>query len=254
MISRNRRIAIIAGGIVLLVLVGLVGAYAGSQETEERRALLAPSGTPVQSLADCPWGEASCVLGLGIERALQFGNVDAVVDFGEPAFYDCPGRPKQGPGEPFPLCEGAPEFTRREGYPVAHRFGERSIVDEDGLREFIQAFVDAVEPAETDALGDGRLRLHAFGCPARATPFLNVSCARLAIILTAIVKNGEDTDRKLLVFWAVGLFGGETLPITEVWDGVILDSERTALLETGGYVSDLGEVYVIDQSLRRVPD
>jgi hypothetical protein len=252
--SRTKRTAIILGGIVLLVVLGLVGAYAGDKATEEREALLAPSGTPVQSLADCPWGEASCVLALGIERALQFGNVDAVVDFAEPAFYDCPGRPEQGPGEPFPLCEGAEEFTRREGFPVARRYSEGSIVDEAGLHDFVQGFVDSVDSETSDDVGDGDLRLYGFGCPERATPFFNVSCARLAIILSGIVDKDGETRREVLVFWAVGLFGGETLPVTEVWDGVILENERDILFGDGGYVSDLGEVYVIDQSLRHAPE
>jgi hypothetical protein len=251
--SRTNRIAVLLGGFVLLIAIGLVGAYAGGKATEERQDPGA-SGTPVESLADCPWGEASCVLALGIERALQFGNVDAVVDFGEPAFYDCPGRPQQEPDEPFPLCLGAPEFTRREGYPVAQRFIEGEIVDEDRLHDFIQAFVDAVKPDMSDELDDGRIRLHAFGCPERAPPFLNVACARLAIILTAIVDKDGETQRKLLIFWAIGLFGGETLPVTEVWEGIILPGERRVVLEDGGYIADLGEVYVIDQSLRRVPD
>jgi hypothetical protein len=252
--SRSKRIAILVGGFVLLVVIGLVGAYAGGRATEEQQALLAPSGTPVQSLADCPWGEASCVLGLGIERALQFGNVDAVVDFAEPAFYDCPGRPQQAPGEPFPLCEGAPEFTRREGFPVARRYSEGRIVDEAGLREFLQGFVQSVNAEARDEVGDGRIRLYAFGCPERATPFLNVACARLAIIVSAIIERDGEQRREVLVFWAVGLFGGETLPVTEVWDGVVLDGERDIVFGDGGYISDLGEVYAIDQSLRRIPD
>ena len=252
--TRSKRVAIFAGGLFLLIVLGIVGAYAGGKATEEQQALLLATGTPVASIADCPWGEASCVLALGIERALEFGNVDAVVDFAEPAFYDCPGRPQASPDEPFPLCEGAEEFTRREGYPVARRDSERSIVDEDGLRDFLQGFVDTVAPKARDDLGDGRLRLYAFACPQRATPFLNVACARLAIILSAIVTDGDQTRREVLVFWAVGLFGGETLPVTEVWDGAVLDDEHAILFETGGFIADLGEVYVIDQARRHVPE
>ena len=252
--SRSKRIGLLAGGFALLVVLGLIGAYAGGKATEERRELLEPSGTPVQSLADCPWGEASCVLALGIERALQFGNVDAVVDFGEPRFYDCPGRPQQAPGEPFPLCEGNPEFTREEGYPIARRYSEARVVDQEGLGDFIQSFVDRVDPGAEDDVGDGEIRLYAFGCPQRATPLINVSCARLAIILSAIVRDGGETHRELLVLWAVGLFGGETLPVAEVWDGVILSDERPILFETGGYISDLGDIYVVDQSSRHVAE
>jgi hypothetical protein len=252
--TRNKRIVIFAGGFLVLVVLGLIGAYAGGKATEEQQALLEATGTPAESLADCPWGEASCVLAISIERALQFGAVDAVVEFGEPRFYDCPGRPQQGAGEPFPLCEGAPEFTREEGYPIARRYSEGSIVNEGGLRNFIQRFVDSVDADATDDVGDGKLRLYAFGCPQRATRFLNVSCARLAIILSAIVREGDESHREVLVFWAVGLFGGETLPVVEVWDGVILNDELPILFEAGGYTSDLGDVYVIDQSLRRTPN
>jgi hypothetical protein len=252
--KRRERIAILGGGLLLLLLLGLIGAYAGSKATEERQAQLDATEEPVETLTDCPWGEASCVLALGIERALQFGNVGAVVDFGEPRFYDCPGRPQQAPGEPFPLCQGKPEFTREEGYPIARRYSEGSVVDEEGLRDFIQSFVDRIDEAATDEVGDGRIRLYAFGCPERATPLINVSCARLAIILSAIVHDGEGSHRELLIFWAVGLFGGETLPVTEVWDGAILNDEQPILFETGGYISDLGDIYVIDQALRHVPE
>src|SRR5690606_36898806 len=160
---------------------------------------------------------------------------------------------QQSPDEPFPLCEDAPEFTRREGYPVAMRHGEGQIVDEAGLHAFIQDFVDAVVPEAEDELGSGRIRLHAFGCPERAPPFLNVSCARLAIILTAILDHGGTLQREILVFWAVGLFGGETLPVTEVWRGSVLPGEREVLYRDGGYVADLGEIYIIDESKRRIP-
>lgn len=242
------------GAAVILVALGVLGAYVGERATEKRRALVEPTGTPVETLVDCPWGEASCVLALGIERALQFGNVDAVVDFSEPRFYDCPGRPQQAPDEPFPLCEGAPEFTRREGYPIARRGSPGKVVDEAGLHAYIQSFVDQVRPEEADEVGDGRLRLYAFGCPERATMFSNVSCARLAIVFSAIVEAGESVRREILVFWAVGLFGGETLPVTEAWDGMVPSDERRILFERGGFLPDLGDVYVIDQSLRHVPD
>ena len=254
MSRKQQRIAIWAGGFVLLLVVGVIGAYAGGRATEERQTLLEPSGTPVESISDCPWGEASCVLALGIERALQLGRVDAVVEFAEPAFYDCPGRPKQSLDEPFPLCEGSPEFTRLEGYPVGSRNGESKIVDEDGLHDFIEGFVESINPNARDEVGDGRLRLYAFGCPERATPFFNVSCARLAIILSAIVGEGDSAQRELLVFWAIGLFGGETLPVTEVWAGPVEQSEYATLFRRGGNDPELGDIYVIDQALRRAPD
>jgi hypothetical protein len=250
--TRTQRTLLLAAGAAALVVLGLVGATLGSRETKERQADLLLFGTPVQSISDCPWGEASCVLGLGIERALQLGRVDAVVDFGEPDFYDCPGRPQESPDEPFPLCEGSPEFTRLEGYPVSERGDDRRIVDEDGLYNFIQQFVEAINRDARDEVGDGRLRLYAFGCPERAPPFLNVSCARLAIIVSAIVEREGEERRELMVFWAVGLFGGETLPVTEVWQRTIAEDEWPILFETGGYLEDLGDIYVIDQSARRV--
>jgi hypothetical protein len=250
----QQRIAIYGGGFALLVVLGLIGAYLGSTQTAEQpQEAPGPLSTPAEGLADCPWGQASCVLGVSIERALQFGNVDAVMSFTEPDFYDCPGRPQQKADEPFPLCDGVPEFTRLEGYPIARRYSEHSIVDAASLRAFLQRFVDSVNPDARDEVGDGRLRLYAFGCPERAPPLLNVSCTRLAIVLSGIVGQGEDAHRELLVFWAVGQFRGETLPVTEVWDGVILDDEYPVLFQSGGYISDLGDVYVIDQSLREPP-
>lgn len=246
--GKRKRLLVIAGAVIALIVVGLVGAYAGGRATEDREAALAPNGTPVNSLEDCPWGEASCVLALAIERALQFGRVDAVVEFGKPAFFECPG--SRVANAPSPLCDDVTDLSRVEGYPVARRFSQGSVVAEDGLRDFLQDFVDRVNAGAEDDVGEGALKLYGFGCPERATPLINVSCARLAIIFSAIVGEGDEAERELLVFWAVGLFRGETLPVTEVWDGPVLDSERATILQTGGYVSDLGEVYVIDQSLR----
>jgi hypothetical protein len=143
-----------------------------------------------------------------------------------------------------------PEFEGKEGYPVARRYSEGSVVDEAGLRAFIADFVSRVDPEASDEIGPGGLQLYAFGCPQRAVPFQNVSCARLAIILSAIVGTEDSGNRELLIFWAVGLFRGRTLPVTEVWEGIALDNEVPILFETGGHLGDLGEIYVIDQSLR----
>ncbi len=250
MSRRQRLLLIYGGGFFLLIVLGLIGAYAGGKETKQANTPV-PLGTPVESLSDCPWGEASCVLGLSIERALQLDRVDAVVNFAEPDFYDCPGRPQQSPDEPFPLCAGQPDFTRLEGFAIGRRYADNSVVDESTLWSFIQQFVDSVNPGAHDDVGDGRIRLYGFGCPERAPPLLNVSCTRLAIILSAIVGQGDEAHRELLVFWAVGQFRGQTLPVTAVWDGPILDSERSILFDTGGYISDLGDVYVIDQSVRK---
>src|SRR5690606_17615809 len=141
---------------------GVIGAIAGGNATRERQELLdvTPDGTPVESLADCPWGEASCVLALGIERALQAGNVEAVIEFAEPHTYVCPGGPRT-PGGPYPLCDGRAEFVSLEGFPVARRFAEGTIVDEAGLRALLNDFKARVNPEASDAVGPGGLGLYA---------------------------------------------------------------------------------------------
>lgn len=213
-------------------------------------ATLAAEATLV-AVGDCPWGEASCILAQGIERALQAGNVDAVIEFGAPRFYVCPDAPPRGSGGPFPLCQGADSDQGRLGYPVARRFSEGAVVDEEGLRALLQAFVDAIRPGVRDQVGPGGLKLYAFSCTQPAFRVQPVSCARVGIILSAIVSRGAgEPRRELLVFWAVGGFLGRTLPFNEVWEGTILPLENAVLFETGGTLPDLGEVDVIDKAVR----
>ncbi|HLG11231.1 MAG TPA: hypothetical protein VI876_05670, partial [Dehalococcoidia bacterium] len=73
----------------------------------------------------------------------------------------------------------------------------------------------------------------------------------VGIVLSAIVADGQDLRREVLIFWAVGGFAGRTLPFTEVWDGEVLPEEVNVLFTDGGKLADLGDVHVIDQSLRR---
>lgn len=248
--TRDRQIAAVAGLIVLLLALGLIGAYVGGEGTRERAALAeaTPEGPPVESLHDCPWGDASCVLALGIERALQRGAIDSVMEFTEPRTYVCPGG-EPAPGGPFPLCDGLAEFESREGFPLVFRYGDSEVVDRDYLERVVSNFVERVHPETEDEFGSGELRLHAFGCPERAVPFQNVGCARLAIVFTAILSHPSNTKRELLIFWAVGNYRGRTLPVTEIWRSDIPLDEAVVLFE-GGRLPDLGEIYVIDQSLR----
>ncbi len=244
-----RKVALIVLALALVIGGALVsaqqsGRFASGAETDAPL----PEGTLV-AIQDCPYGEASCILGQGIERALQHGNVDAVMAFGAPRLYTCPGPGRSD--SPSPLCDRVGGDDARQGYPIERRGGDPSIVPPEVVRATLQAFVDAIEPNATDEVGNGALTLYAFSCSHAAFPAQNLSCAREGIILSAIVDRGAGPQRELLVFWAEGGFGGRTLPFTEMWDGVVPTKEEGVLFETGGRLADLGEVNVIDQSLPR---
>ncbi|HWO73723.1 MAG TPA: hypothetical protein VNN21_09220 [Dehalococcoidia bacterium] len=250
------RAALWLGVALLLALVGAAVSY--TQKDRFRRdddvagSSTPPlSETPVLAIQDCPWGEAGCILAQGIERALQAGRVDAVVDLAAPTLHVCPGPRPQGSGGPFPLCNGAAPSEGRFGYNVGRRYSEGAAVTENEFRARIQRFVDSVHVRAQDEVGKGDLRLFAFTCTQRAAPAQNVSCARLGIVFSAVVGEGSDAHREVLIFWAVAGYAGKTLPITEVWDGIVLAEERPILFQTGGHLPDLGEVDVIDDALAR---
>jgi hypothetical protein len=239
---------------VLAIALVIGGAYVSSQQANRFGDDPAPAGALVAvgtlvAIQDCPYGEASCILGQGIERALQGGHVDAVMEFGAPRLYICPGPGRSD--SPSPLCDRVGADEGRPGYPVKRRGGEASVVPPEVVRATLKAFVDAIQPEAEDEVGDGEMRLYAFSCTHQAFPAQNLSCAREGIILSAILDRGEGMQRELLVFWAEGGFAGRTLPFTELWDGVVSADEAALLFDTGGRLDDLGDVDVIDQSLPR---
>jgi hypothetical protein len=246
---------LIGGGIVLFVVVGVIGGVLAQRGNREANAPLPTevAVTPVVPLTDCPWGEALCILALGIERALDAGNVDAVIDFGRVITYVCPGPKPEAPGQPFPLCDGALTGELRKGYGITERFTESSIVDRDGYRAFIESFLHDVQPSAGDAVGPGDLRVYAMSCSQKAFPVQNVSCGRAAVILSAILDHGDGPVRELLIFWAapgstfqLG-FNGRGLIINEVWRSTIPADEVPILFQTGGTLPDLGIVNVVSR-------
>ncbi len=247
----SRRNLIFAALAVALVIGG---AYVSSQQ-DIRQSDEPDTADPLAAvetliaIQDCPYGEASCILGQGIERALQRGNVNAVMTFGEPRLYICPG-----PGRsdaPSPLCGGVGADEGRSGLPVMTRFGESFVVTLEVVRARLQSFVDAIQPEGQDEVGSGELTLYAFSCTQEAFPAQNLSCAREGIILSALVDRGSGLQREVLVFWVQGRFAGRTLPFTEFSDGPAREDELDVLFGAGGRLEDLGDVHVIDQSLPR---
>jgi hypothetical protein len=185
-------------------------------------------------------------LAQGIERALQRGNVDAVMEFGAPQFYVCSG----GNQGPLPLCQGSGPDEGKRGYPTRSRPDAEMVVSEADARGNLERFVDTVRPNARDEVGTGAIRLYAFACDELAVRVQPVSCAHVGIVLSAIVGDGPEQHREVLVFWAVGGFAGRSLPFTEVWDGAVRAEEVPVLFEDGGELADFGDVHVIDQSLR----
>ena len=239
-------VAIIAG----VIVAGAVVSYfqtAGSDSDGEAAPGVTEAVATLVAVGDCPWGEASCILAQGIERALQTGNIDAVMKFGAPRFYICAG----GNLGPLPLCEGLGPDEGRRGYALRRRFSAETAVSEAAAKQRLQSFVGSVRSNARDEVGSGGLRLYAFSCDRLAVRVQPVSCAHVGIVLSAIVADGQDLRREVLIFWAVGGFAGRTLPFTEVWDGEVLPEEVDVLFTDGGKLADLGDVHVIDQSLRR---
>jgi hypothetical protein len=246
MTRRNVIVMVLA---VALVVGGAIVSFVQSNRVDDEAAgaNLFPEGT-LEPIVDCPYGDASCVLGQGIERALQLDKVDAVMEFGAARFYICPGPDARD--VPSPLCDGVATDEGRYGYPVAQLHRAASVVEPDALRATLQAFVDAVQPGAKDDIGSGDLKLYSFSCTQAAFPAQNLSCAKEGIILSAILQRDIGAQRELLVFWAQGGFQGRTLPFTEVWEGSVEPDEAAILFKTGGSLPDIGSVHVIDQSLR----
>ena len=252
----QRKVLLITGGIALFVLVGLIGGILAQQEQRRNDAPVVADGTqvgitPVVPLKDCPWGKALCILALGIERALDAGNVDAVIDFGHVVTYTCPGPAPTQPDQPYPLCDGALTGERRDGYGITQRFVSSSVVDRSAYRSYIESFITAIRPEAQDELGTGELKVYAMSCSEKAFPIQNVSCQRAAIILSAIVDHGDGPQRELLIFWAIPGqtfalgFGGKGLIISEVWRSSLHQDEVPVLFQTGGRLPDLGIVNVV---------
>jgi hypothetical protein len=244
-----RRLLIFAAVIAFFVAAGVIGAYFGRESGGDGASADGPAleGTPVEALKDCPWGEALCILAQGIERALEKEDVAAVLEFAVVRQFECPGVPPTGPGGPFPLCEGVPRFEARDGLPIGRRFSEGFVVDREGLRRFIAAFVQEVRPDARDRVGSGELELYAMSCEREAVAVQNVSCARAAIIFSAIIGQASSQRRELLIFWAVPGFMRETLPVESVWTGIVMDDEIPIIFQRGGRLFDLGQVHVLDR-------
>jgi hypothetical protein len=237
------------GWVVLLVVLVVLGALASyrqgrsfepADEDETPHEVTAAVATLV-AVGDCPWGEASCILAQGIERALQRGKVDAVMRLGAPALYICEG----GNVGPMPICQGRERDTGLRGYPVRRRFSAPGVISDLEARRRIEAFLAAVRPDARDEVGGGGLELYAFACDRLAFRAQPVSCAHVGIILSAILGDGAERRREVLIFWAVGGFAGRSLPFTEVWDGPVAPGELSVLFRDGGRLDDLGEVHVI---------
>ena len=246
-----KRLPVLVAVIALLVVAGLIGSYIGREDMRDRASAdgpgATPEGTPVEALKDCPWGEALCILAQGIERALERNDLQAVLDLAVLRQFECPGGRPSGGGAPFPLCDGVPAFEARDGIPVGRRYSEGAVVDLEGLRGFIAAFVKDVSPRSRDAAGNGELELYAFSCEREAIAVQNVSCARAAVIFSAILGEGSAMHRELLIFWAVPGLNRETLPIESVWTGIVMEAEEPVLFRTGGRLADLGQVHVLQR-------
>jgi hypothetical protein len=249
----SRRTAVWVVLAIALVVAGAAVSFTQRDRIDREAAsasTTAEAEPTVVAISDCPWGEASCILGQGIERALRRGNVEAVMEFGAEGLHVCPGPQPQGAGGPFPLCDGAAPQEGRYGYRVGRRHSETRVVKAEEVRALVQSFVGAIRPNARDEVGSGQLTLYGFSCTTRAVRFQHVSCAREGIILSAIVDRGSGPQREVLIFWAMGGFQGRTLPFTEVWDGLVLDNEAPTLFRSGGFLPDLGDIHVIDQSAR----
>jgi hypothetical protein len=246
----NRTTMLWAGAALFLIVAGALASFSQQEKFGDDQATQPKVDATVEALTDCRWGEAGCILAQGIERALLAENVDVIVDeFSAATLFDCPGGQPQGGGVPFPLCNGAQPNEGRSGYQVGRRYSQGAAVTEDGFRHYIQHFLDAVQPNARDAAGSGGLRLYSFSCSREAFAVQNVSCARLGIIFSAIVREGGQQRREALIFWAVAGHGGKTLPVTEVWDGMVFEGEVPVLFEKGGELTDLGVVDVIDRGV-----
>jgi len=127
----------------------------------------AAAPTTTAAVSGCPVDSEVCDFGREIERFLAAGQYDAVVDRTRSSDITCPGPKPEGAGGPFPLCAGAAQGERREGYATGALQSEGAVESRDGLIDLMRGWVDRGR-STTPVHGTGPA-LATVGCPLMGT-------------------------------------------------------------------------------------
>lgn len=206
----------------------------------------APSPTVVPG--ECPLPADQCAQVEQLSEWLSDDDVDAVVGATKTTVYTCPVSASDP--RPLPLCEGAPAGEQRTGVAMARRYSEGAALSVDDYRVALHAFLDAVDPAASDAGGPGGLDLIAVSCvdPAESP----ADCSRSVAIFSAIIQRttipgwGIGGGREVLLFWMTAESARTNTPVEETWTGIVQAPEVETLTSSGGTLFDLGQVFVVN--------
>ena len=210
----------------------------------------APAATATPAAPACPMDQDACTLARFVQPLVARVQTDLLANANRVQTHTCPGGRPQGPGGPYPLCDGAPANEQRQGMSMARRYSEGNVVSPLEYQRIIsQLLSTAVDMAAADAYGPGAMQLYAVSCAdAAASP---ADCSRFAAIFSGIIRQGAVVPplgvvpgREVLVFYGAPPAAGQTTPvITETWTGVIQPGEKATILQTGGTLFDLGRIF-----------
>ncbi|HXH23342.1 MAG TPA: hypothetical protein VNN10_15080 [Dehalococcoidia bacterium] len=206
----------------------------------------AQTTVPATSTASpCPVNPAACTLASALQRALASADIQAVLALHEQRSYECPGGRPQGPGGPFPLCDGRPAGERNTGVQMARRYSEGFIVAPPDYIRVVGQFLQAADTAASDAFGPGAFRLYSVSCLDPNAP--PATCPRFAVVFSAILRQatipplGTGPGREVLAFFAATSSGQTRIEST--WTGIIMANEAPVILQQGGTLFDLGRLF-----------
>jgi hypothetical protein len=237
----------------LAALAVLLSACSSDDDPADQPASPTAAATSIQTpvaatstATSCPINPAACSLAATIRDALQAGNAQAILNLHNQQSYECPGGQPQGPGGPFPLCQGRPAGERNTGVALARRYSEGFVVAPPEYLRILGQLLQAADPAAADAYGTGALRLYALSCVDPNAP--QASCPRFAVIFSGILRPaaipplGTTPGREVLVFFA-NTEGGAPPRIESTWTGIVMANEAPMIFQQGGTLFDLGRIY-----------
>jgi hypothetical protein len=246
---RNRLLA------TLLALTFALAVLSCSDDDDPPETPASPTGastsvqTPVSATStsvSCPINPAACSLATTLSNALAAGNAQAILNLHAQQSIECPGSQPQGPGGPFPLCQGRPAGERNTGVALARRYSEGFVVSPPDYLRIIGQLQMAADPSASDTYGPGGFRLFAVSCVDPTAT--QVVCGRFTVIFSAILRPaaippfGTTPGREVLVFFA-NTEGGAPPRIESTWTGIVMPNEAPLIFQQGGTLFDLGRIY-----------
>lgn len=124
----------------------------------------AATTTSTASASLCPIAASACSFANQMAKHVLEGNGEAVMSSARTTFYQCPG-PNGGPGDPFPLCDGAAAGETRAGFPIRRIQSEGGAMSEADASRLVSEWGGRTEPSLSDDYGTGEAQAYTIACP-----------------------------------------------------------------------------------------